>query len=143
MSEPVDTTSGDLADLIRAHLAGGLLAFDVDGVLAPLPREVASHSLDNAPWGKRGAARVGSRVRGMEFDGSFDTPSIRLEGGENSWMQSLARITRPGERSGAPLTGGARRATRGGNIPPGFPTRLAADAPDEPNSWSMYSIPVG
>lgn len=36
MSEPADIASGDLAELIRAHLAGGLLAFDVDGVLAPL-----------------------------------------------------------------------------------------------------------
>ncbi len=36
MNEPVDTTSDELAELIRPHLADGLLAFDVDGVLAPL-----------------------------------------------------------------------------------------------------------
>ncbi len=33
---PRDVTSDELAQLIRPHLASGLLAFDVDGVLAPL-----------------------------------------------------------------------------------------------------------
>ena len=33
---PRDVTSDELAELIRPHLASGLIAFDVDGVLAPL-----------------------------------------------------------------------------------------------------------
>ncbi len=36
MSQPTDIGASDLAALVRAHLADGLVAFDVDGVLAPL-----------------------------------------------------------------------------------------------------------
>ncbi len=36
MNGPRDLTPGELAELIRPHLSTGLIAFDVDGVLAPL-----------------------------------------------------------------------------------------------------------
>ncbi len=36
MSAPRDLTPDQLAELVRPHLAGGLVAFDVDGVLAPI-----------------------------------------------------------------------------------------------------------
>lgn len=36
MSSPRDLTPTELAELIRPHLSRGLIAFDVDGVLAPL-----------------------------------------------------------------------------------------------------------
>jgi len=36
MSEPVEVTTAELAFVIKGHLDAGLIAFDVDGVLAPL-----------------------------------------------------------------------------------------------------------
>lgn len=36
MNVPRDLTPGELAELVRPHLPNGLIAFDVDGVLAPL-----------------------------------------------------------------------------------------------------------
>ena len=36
MSRPRDITPAELAEVIRPHLSGGLIALDVDGVLAPL-----------------------------------------------------------------------------------------------------------